>query len=200
VETGPALLGPIGGGSKVEYGTVGVVSAIVLIDPFAKTQSLSVGSLFRIRRYGRGMPRLYGTQIFWSLRRWVSYLDVAYPTKPADYDLCIAALRAKLTRALLRGAQRRAEQVVMHGVQRSHHRTGENRIARHLAGSHLCTQWRQVAHPSLHPAGEFRPAGAADLTAQHQAARVEHHTDVVRTERDVACQLIQEPASVLSLS
>jgi pimeloyl-ACP methyl ester carboxylesterase len=35
--------------------------------------------------------------IFRSLRLWMSYLDVAYPTKPADYAEYMAALRAKLT-------------------------------------------------------------------------------------------------------
>ena len=35
--------------------------------------------------------------IFRSLRLWMRYLDVAYPTKPADYAEYTAALRAKLT-------------------------------------------------------------------------------------------------------
>ena len=38
-----------------------------------------------------------GVIIFHSLRSWMSYLDVAYPTKPADYADYTAALRAKLT-------------------------------------------------------------------------------------------------------
>ena len=38
-----------------------------------------------------------GTVIFRSLRLWMRYLDVAYPTKPADYAEYMAALRAKLT-------------------------------------------------------------------------------------------------------
>ena len=37
-----------------------------------------------------------GTQLFRSLSLFVRYLDVAYPTKPADYDDYIAALQAKL--------------------------------------------------------------------------------------------------------
>jgi pimeloyl-ACP methyl ester carboxylesterase len=36
-------------------------------------------------------------QLFHSLNSWVRYLDVAYPTKPADYAAYITALRAKLT-------------------------------------------------------------------------------------------------------
>jgi pimeloyl-ACP methyl ester carboxylesterase len=57
---------------------------------------LDVGSLLRIRRYRRGFTRLLGTQMLRSLAVWMRYLDVAYPTKPADYAEYMAALRAKL--------------------------------------------------------------------------------------------------------
>jgi pimeloyl-ACP methyl ester carboxylesterase len=43
------------------------------------------------------MPRLLGTQLLRSLGLWMSYLDVAYPSKPADYADYMAGLRAKLT-------------------------------------------------------------------------------------------------------
>ena len=56
-----------------------------------------LGGLLRIRRYRRAMVRMGGTQIFRSLLLWMSYLDVAYPGKPADYADYMAALRAKLT-------------------------------------------------------------------------------------------------------
>jgi len=68
----------------------------VEINPFTKTQKISPGGLMRIRRYRRGVTRLAGTQIFRSLRLWMRYLDVAYPTKPADYADYMAALAAKL--------------------------------------------------------------------------------------------------------
>ena len=73
-----------------------LVSGIVEINPFTKTQKISLGGLMRIRRYRRGVTRLAGTQIFRSLRLWMRYLDVAYPTKPADYADYMAALAAKL--------------------------------------------------------------------------------------------------------
>ena len=50
----------------------------------------------RIRRYRQGMSRLMGMQLLHSLRIWMRYLDVAYPTKPADYAEYMAALAAKL--------------------------------------------------------------------------------------------------------
>jgi pimeloyl-ACP methyl ester carboxylesterase len=73
-----------------------LVAGIVEINPFTKTQKLSLSGLVRIRRYRRGMPRLLGTQLFRSLWLWMRYLDVAYPAKPADYADYMAALKAKL--------------------------------------------------------------------------------------------------------
>ena len=73
-----------------------LISGIVEINPFTRTQRLDVGGLLRIRRYRRGISLLAGTQIFRSLGIWVRYLDVAYPAKPADYADYMAALRAKL--------------------------------------------------------------------------------------------------------
>jgi pimeloyl-ACP methyl ester carboxylesterase len=73
-----------------------LVSGIVEINPFTKMQKVHVGALLRIRRYRQGLSRLMGMQLFRSLRIWMRYLDVAYPTKPADYGEYMAALAAKL--------------------------------------------------------------------------------------------------------
>src|SRR6266496_5588375 len=73
-----------------------LVSGIVEINPFTKTQKISLGGLLRIGRYRRGMTRLLGTQLLKNLGLWMRYLDVAYPTKPADYAEYMAALAAKL--------------------------------------------------------------------------------------------------------
>jgi pimeloyl-ACP methyl ester carboxylesterase len=73
-----------------------LVSGIVEINPFTKTQKLHVGALLRIRRYRRGLSLLMGTQLFRSLWIWMRYLDAAYPAKPADYAEYMAALAAKL--------------------------------------------------------------------------------------------------------
>ena len=73
-----------------------LVSGIVEINPFTKTQKLHLGALLRIRRYRRGLSRLMGMQLFRSLWIWMRYLDVVYPTKPADYAEYMAALAAKL--------------------------------------------------------------------------------------------------------
>jgi pimeloyl-ACP methyl ester carboxylesterase len=73
-----------------------LVSAIVEINPFTRTQKISLGGLVRIRRYRRGTLLLAGTQLFRSLGAWLRYLNVAYPTKPADYADYMAALAARL--------------------------------------------------------------------------------------------------------
>jgi len=74
----------------------GLVSGIVEINPFTRTQKIDLGALLRVRRYRRGGLLLTGTQLFRSLGLWLRYLDVAYPTKPADYAGYMAALAAKL--------------------------------------------------------------------------------------------------------
>ncbi|MDX6281693.1 MAG: hypothetical protein QOH03_2764 [Kribbellaceae bacterium] len=62
-----------------------LVTAIVEINPFTRVAKLDVGGLFTVRRYRRGLARLIGTQLLKSPKLWRSYLDVAYPDKPADY-------------------------------------------------------------------------------------------------------------------
>jgi pimeloyl-ACP methyl ester carboxylesterase len=73
-----------------------LVSGIVEINPFTRVQKPNVGALLRLGRYRRGILWMGGTQLFHRLSLFVRYLDVAYPTKPADYDDYIAALQAKL--------------------------------------------------------------------------------------------------------
>jgi pimeloyl-ACP methyl ester carboxylesterase len=104
-----ALIGHLGGpavivGHSISGGAATIAAAqqpdlvrgVVEINPFTKTQKLSLGGLVRIRRYRRGLSRLMGTQLFRSLRIWMRYLDVAYPTKPADYADYMTALAAEL--------------------------------------------------------------------------------------------------------
>jgi pimeloyl-ACP methyl ester carboxylesterase len=74
-----------------------LVSGIVEINPFTLTQKADLGALLRVRRYRQGSFRLGGMVAFRSLRLWLSYLDVAYPAKPADYAEYMAALRTTLT-------------------------------------------------------------------------------------------------------
>ncbi|WP_433756749.1 alpha/beta fold hydrolase [Nocardia sp. CA-135398] len=73
-----------------------LVSGIIELNPFTKTQQFDAGAVFTVARYRKGMTRLMGAMIFKSLRLWISYLNVAYPIKPADYDQYMAELSEKL--------------------------------------------------------------------------------------------------------
>jgi pimeloyl-ACP methyl ester carboxylesterase len=73
-----------------------LVRAVVEIGPFTRKPRYSLGAMVRVRIYRRGAVLLTRCKLFRSLNAWLSYLDLAYPTKPADYDVYMAALRAKL--------------------------------------------------------------------------------------------------------
>jgi pimeloyl-ACP methyl ester carboxylesterase len=73
-----------------------LVSGLVEINPFTRTPKVDVGALFRIGRYRRATFLMAGTQVFRSLRLWMRYLDLAYPTKPPDYRGYMSALTAEL--------------------------------------------------------------------------------------------------------
>jgi pimeloyl-ACP methyl ester carboxylesterase len=73
-----------------------LVSAIIELNPFTKTQKFAAGAVFTVSRYRKGMTRLMAAMIFKSLGQWISYLNIAYPIKPADYDQYMADLSAKL--------------------------------------------------------------------------------------------------------
>jgi pimeloyl-ACP methyl ester carboxylesterase len=87
-----------GGAATIAAATApDVVSGIVEIGPFTLKQKLDAGAMLRISRYRRGILRLLGTQLLRSVGIWMSYLDVAYPSRPADYAEYMQALRAKLS-------------------------------------------------------------------------------------------------------
>jgi pimeloyl-ACP methyl ester carboxylesterase len=87
-----------GGAATIAAATApDLVSGIVEIGPFTRKVEYSVGGLVRIRRYRRGSLLLGGVLVLRSLKMWMSYLDLAYPEKPADYAAYMAALRAKLS-------------------------------------------------------------------------------------------------------
>ena len=74
-----------------------LVSGVVEVGPFTRKVEYSLGGLLRIRRYRRGSLLLGGVMMLRSLKMWMSYLDLAYPEKPADYAAYMTALRAKLS-------------------------------------------------------------------------------------------------------
>jgi pimeloyl-ACP methyl ester carboxylesterase len=104
-----ALIGQLGGpavivGHSISGGAATIAAAtrpdlvagIVEINPFTRVPKTDVGALLRIRRYRRCGFLLTGTRVFRSLGLFMRYLNLAYPTKPADYNEYMAALAAKL--------------------------------------------------------------------------------------------------------
>ncbi|WP_327098954.1 alpha/beta hydrolase [Nocardia vinacea] len=63
-----------------------LVSGIVEINPFTLRQSLNASALVTVGRYRRGMVRIATTMSLHSYRAWRSYLNVAYPIKPDDFE------------------------------------------------------------------------------------------------------------------
>ena len=87
-----------GGAATIAAATApDLVSGIVEVGPFTRKVQYSLGGLVRIGRYRRATLLLGGVLVARSLRMWMSYLDVAYPEKPADYDAYMTGLRAKLS-------------------------------------------------------------------------------------------------------
>ncbi|GAA4631636.1 alpha/beta hydrolase [Actinoallomurus vinaceus] len=87
-----------GGAATIAAATASeLVTAIVEINPFTRVPKTDVGALFTNSLYRRGGLRLISAGMFKSLKLWMSYLNVAYPTKPADYDAYMAQLAAKLS-------------------------------------------------------------------------------------------------------
>jgi pimeloyl-ACP methyl ester carboxylesterase len=74
-----------------------LVHGVVELGPFTRKVQYDLGGLLRVRRYRRGTLLLGGVLALHSLKDWLRYLDLAYPSKPTDYDAYIAGLRAKLS-------------------------------------------------------------------------------------------------------
>ena len=75
-----------GGAATIAAATApDVVSGVIELAPFTRKQSVSLGGLLRVRRYRAGTTRLGLTMYLGSQSSWKKYLDLAYPTKPADW-------------------------------------------------------------------------------------------------------------------
>ena len=74
-----------------------LITGIIELAPFTRKQSIAWGGLLRVKRYRAGYTRMGMTMFRGSLSSWKKYLDVAYPTKPADWDAELARIESKLT-------------------------------------------------------------------------------------------------------
>jgi len=87
-----------GGAATIAAATApDLISGIIELAPFTRTQSIALGELIRTKRYRSGTMHLTRTLLMGSLPSWKKYLDVAYPTKPADWNDELARIQAKLS-------------------------------------------------------------------------------------------------------
>jgi pimeloyl-ACP methyl ester carboxylesterase len=70
---------------------------VIELAPFTRKQSVSVGDLLRVKRHRAGSVQLGLTMALGSLRAWKKYLDLAYPTKPADWADELGRIGASLS-------------------------------------------------------------------------------------------------------
>lgn len=72
-----------------------LIKGIIELAPFTRKQSIAWGGLFGVKRYRQGSTHL-GMTMMGSISSWKKYLDLAYPTKPADWDKELARIEAKM--------------------------------------------------------------------------------------------------------
>ena len=62
------------------------ITGVIELAPFTRAVSYSVGGLLTNKSYRSAVMLLGQTVMTGSLKAWEKYLDLAYPTKPADWD------------------------------------------------------------------------------------------------------------------
>jgi len=72
-----------------------LVTGLVELAPFTRTQSIDLAGLFTVKRYRVGYTHLTGT-FLGSTASWKRYLDLAVPAKPADWDAELARIETKM--------------------------------------------------------------------------------------------------------
>jgi len=97
---GPAVIvgqSVSGGAATIAAATApDLVSAVVELAPFTREQSFDLAGTLRVKRHRTAMVHLMTTAAFGRVSSLRRYLDLAVPTKPADWDDELARLVAKL--------------------------------------------------------------------------------------------------------
>ncbi|GAA0378708.1 hydrolase [Acrocarpospora corrugata] len=87
-----------GGAATIAAATApDVITGIIELAPFTRKQSVPLGGLLRVKRYRAGSTQLGMTMLLGSLSAWKKYLDLAYPTKPADWDGELGRIDTKMS-------------------------------------------------------------------------------------------------------
>jgi pimeloyl-ACP methyl ester carboxylesterase len=98
---GPAVIigqSVSGGAATIAAATApDLVTGVIELAPFTREQSIPLGGILRVGRYRAGSVHLMMTLVRGSLSSWKKYLDLAYPTKPADWAGELARVDAKMS-------------------------------------------------------------------------------------------------------
>jgi len=73
-----------------------VISGVIELAPFTRAQSVDLSGLLRVKRFRSGYTQMALVVVLGRLANWMKYLDVAYPTKPADWP----AEKARIEKSL----------------------------------------------------------------------------------------------------
>ncbi|MHA4949475.1 alpha/beta fold hydrolase [Micromonospora sp. SD19] len=98
---GPAVLigqSISGGAATIAAATApDVISGVIELAPFTRAQSIDLAGLVRVKRYRAGYLHLAQVLLRGSVASWRNYLNLAIPTKPADWDSELARIEAKMS-------------------------------------------------------------------------------------------------------
>jgi pimeloyl-ACP methyl ester carboxylesterase len=87
-----------GGAATIAAATApDLIAGVIELAPFTRKQSVSPGGLLRVKRYRAGSTQLGMVMMLGSLSAWKKYLDLAYPTKPADWAGELGRIEAKMS-------------------------------------------------------------------------------------------------------
>ncbi|MDI9929490.1 alpha/beta hydrolase [Rhodococcus sp. IEGM 1354] len=89
-----------------------LIVGLIELAPFTRAVTYSMGALLTNKRYRRATTLLGRTLLSGNINAWQKYLDLAYPTKPADWDDELARIvtvlrepgRAKTLQAMCKSA------------------------------------------------------------------------------------------------
>ncbi len=87
-----------GGAATIAAATApDVITGVIELAPFTRAQPFDIAGLMRVKRFRAGYTQMGQVMFLGKLANWKKYLDVAYPTKPADWDAELARIEAKLS-------------------------------------------------------------------------------------------------------
>ncbi|MEW2519031.1 alpha/beta fold hydrolase [Actinacidiphila alni] len=87
-----------GGAATIAAATApDLITGVVELAPFTRKQAADLGGLVRAKPYRKGALLMARVAMLGSLPAWKTYLDLAYPAKPADWDAELARIDAKMS-------------------------------------------------------------------------------------------------------